>query len=81
MVEKARSDGQATRFKVLFFFLIILTIFKLLMHVYRFGTVFDSGVSLSNKKLGIGVMNGFLGVQSFNFVQSPPLKSKNYQRT
>ena len=69
VVEKARSDGQATRFKVLWSFLIILTILKLLIHVRRFGTVFDSGVSLSNKKLGIGVMNGLIGVQSFNFVQ------------
>ena len=27
----------------------------------RFGTEFKSGVDLSNKRLGIGVFNGFIG--------------------
>ena len=29
--------------------------------MHRYGTVFTSGVDLSMKKLGIGVMNGFIG--------------------
>ena len=35
--------------------------------VHRLGTVFNSGVDLREKKLGIGVMNGLIGgiLQSF----------------
>ena len=32
-----------------------------LIYVLRFGTVFESKVALTNKRLGIGVFNGFIG--------------------
>ena len=63
MVEEARTDGKSTRFETFSSWFSTIKICKAFFehNLHRFGTAFNSEVALDKKRLGIGVMNGFIG--------------------
>ena len=61
IIEEAHSDGKATRWMYDWNKRWICKGFEPNL---RFGTVFKSSVELTNKRVGVGVFNGFIGLWS-----------------